>query len=468
MKVHFMGIAGSGASAAAEIAKAYGFEVTGCDLALEGHSPKHLNGVGLLAITPAIISFDPENPELKEARKLGIDILTWQEFTGKYLMKDKFIIAVTGTHGKSTTTAMIAKLLEDAKLDPTVLLGAVVPEWGSNYRMSNNQDSVIASTSTTLSINSAKQSSSDKNPTKIASSSFDKLRTPRNDASGIFVIEADEAYDSFLNYKPDISVVTNIEMDHPEYFKNLEAVQKSFEKFLLATKQTIVANISDPSVADVIKVVMKASDNQLSSDRSTIVQYLDYSKNELNFSLKIPGGFNKQNAKAAFQVGLLLGIDPEVIKKSLSSFTGVSRRFEYLGNYKGREVYSDFGHHPTEVKTTMEAARQKWPDKHIWLIFQPHMFSRTKSLFKKFVEVFKQIPVNQILIMEIYPSRETDTGLVNSQELVDAVDSNKVDYISGVEELKKILNKEIRPGDIIFFMGAGDIDQMARKLVVKD
>ena len=419
-KVHFMGIAGSGASAAAAIAKADGFEVTGCDLALDGHNPKHMEGVDILAITPAVTSFDPNNPELEEARKLGIEVLTWQQFSGKYLLNEKFVIAVTGTHGKSTTTAMIAKLLEDANLDPTVLLGATLPEWKANHRAGKSK---------------------------------------------YFVIEADEAYDSFLNYRPDISVVTNIEMDHPEYFKDLDAVKRSFEKFLLQTKSTVVANISDPNIADVIKVVMKTPNNQLSSDRSTFVQFLDYSKNEINFPLKLPGDFNKLNAAAAFQVGLLLNINPEVIKESLSNLTGVGRRFEKIGTYKGREVYSDFGHHPTEVKTTMEAAREKFPDKYIWLIFQPHMFSRTKALFKEFVEVLKHLPVNQVLIMDIYPSREVDTGSVSSKELVDAVDNNKVDYISDVEELKEILNKEIRPGDIIFFMGAGDIDKIARELL---
>ena len=425
-KVHFMGIAGSGASAAAEIAKSQGFEVSGCDLSLEGHSSKHLNShmssgnVDILAITPAVLSFDPNNPEVAEAKKIGIPVMTWQAFTGKYLLKDKFVIAVTGTHGKSTTTAMIAKVLEEANLDPTVLLGAILPEWKTNYRFGKSK---------------------------------------------YFIIEADEAYDNFLNYKPDISVITNIEMDHPEYFKDLHAVKESFKKFLLQTKKTIIANISDPNIADVLKVVMKTSSGQTSDDRQLFINYLDYSKNEINFPLKIPGEFNKLNTKAAFQVGLLLGIDTAIIRKSLSNFTGVGRRFERLGNYKGREVYSDFGHHPTEVKATMQAAREKFPNQYIWLIFQPHMFSRTKGLFKEFAEVFKNLPVNQALILDIYPSREVDTGLVSSQELVDAVNDNKVDYISGVEELKEILNKEIRPGDIIFFMGAGDIDKIARDLL---
>ena len=435
MKVHFLGIGGSGASAIAAIAQSQGFEVTGCDLEpknefttqfkdsqlLKGHDPKHLashmesGNVDILAISPAITSLDPNNPELVEARKKGVTVLTWQKFMGKYLQKDKFVIAICGTHGKSTVTAMIGQLLEDAGLDPTVELGAIVPKWGKNYRIGKGK---------------------------------------------YFVTESDEFNDNYLPTHPDISVVTSIEMDHPEYFKDFEAVKVSFKKFLLQTKSTIVANISDPGVAEVLKDVMKTNSHIPSGN----VDYLDYSKNEIPLALKIPGQFNEQNANAAFQVGLLLGIKPETIRKSLNNFAGAGRRFEHLGNYRGREVYSDFGHHPTEIKTTMEAAREKFKGQYIWLIYQPHMFSRTKALFKDFVEVFKNLPVNHTLIMDIYPSREKNIGLVSSQELVDKISKNNVDYVTE-DELKKILSTEPQPGDILFFMGAGDIDKIARELV---
>jgi UDP-N-acetylmuramate--alanine ligase len=429
IKVHFLGITGSGASAVAAIAKAESYSITGCDKAPShefvknfeefsvqtGHSPEHLKDIEILVVTPAVFSLDPDNEEIKVAKEKGIEVLTWQQFMGKYLQKDKFVIAVCGTHGKSTVTAMIGTMLEDAGLDPTVELGAVVPRWKSNFRVSGQSAN----------------------------------------GRGYFVTEADEFNDNFLSTKPDIVVVTNIEMDHPEYFKDFDDLLDSYEEFLQGTKQTIVANLSDEWVAEILKQVMK----------KTKVNGVDYSKHELNLPLLIPGKFNELNAQAAFQVGLLLGIDPIVIRKSLAQYSGIGRRFEHLGTYKGREVYSDFGHHPTEIKTTMQAAREKFPDAYIWLIFQPHMFSRTKSLFKEFVTVFKDLPVNQALIMDIYPSREVDNGLVSSKELVEAIDSGKVDYLENMEELKKILNDEIRPGDIIFFMGAGDIDQMARELV---
>ena len=291
-KIHFLGIGGSGASGAAAIAEAQGFEVTGCDLEphnefttifktnqlLTGHSPEHLychpksslslrdhevakqssmivedsslivqndkneksdKLVDILAVTPAIFSLDPNNPELLAAKEKGIPILTWQEFLGKYLTKDKFVIAVCGTHGKTTTTAMIGQLLEDASMDPTVLLGAIIPKWGVNFRLSRQN----------------------------------------THGRGYFVLEADEFNDNFLPIKPDIAVVTNIEMDHPEYFKDLKAVKESFKKFLLQTKKTMVANLTDPGVAEVVKVVMKTPIMQKSDDRQYFVKYLDYSKN---------------------------------------------------------------------------------------------------------------------------------------------------------------------------------------------
>ncbi|MBI2017842.1 UDP-N-acetylmuramate--L-alanine ligase [Candidatus Daviesbacteria bacterium] len=446
MKIHFLGIGGSGASAAAAIAQAQGYEITGCDLEpnnkftlhigsvkLEkGHSASHIGSgkVDILAVTPAIFSLDPNNSELLAAKEKKIPVITWQQFVGEYLTNDKFVIAVCGTHGKTTTTAMIAQMLEDANLDPTVLLGAIHPKWGTNYR----------------------------------------IQRQTTNGRGYFAIEADEFNDNFLHLKPDITVVTNIEMDHPEYFKDFESYKESFEKFLLQSKQTIVANLSDSNVAEVVKHVMKTP-RQKHSDHDDFVQYLDYSRNELHFPMQIPGEFNKLNAQAAMQVGLLLEIDPQTIRQSLQNYSGVGRRFEYLGDYNNAKVYSDFGHHPTEIKVTMEAARQKFPNNRIILIYEPHMFSRTKALFDDFVKVFKELPVDKIIITDIYPSREVDTGLVNSQQLVESINSEVVPKVRNsvkMVPINQILNEvkaEVKNGDVVFFMGAGDIDKLPRKLV---
>lgn len=427
-KVHFLGIGGSGASAAAAIAQEQGFEITGCDLDIsnefttpfsldqlqKGHSASHIGSgeANILAVTPAIFSLDPGNEELLEARKLGIPILTWQEFVGKYLMEGKFVIAVSGTHGKTTATAMIGKLLEDAGLNPTVVIGAIVPSWKANY--------------------------------KVGSSKY-------------FVVEADEYNDNYLSINPDISVVTNIDMDHPEYFKDFEEYKESFKKFLLKTKDVGVVNLTDASVAEIVKVVMK--------EPGHAATYLDFSKQEFNLSLQVPGSFNKLNAQAAFQVGLLLGINPENIKSSLQNFTGTARRFEYIGDYQGAKVYSDFGHHPTEIRETVKALREKFPENRILLIYQPHMFTRTKYLFDDFVKVFKEAPADKIFIMDIYKSREHDLGEVTSKQLVEAINKSSVSHLGGVTETLDKLRPEIKNGDIVFFMSAGDTDRLAKELI---
>ena len=431
-KVHFLGIGGSGASAVAAIANSYGFEVTGCDLnpfneftssafqpgvvkLNKGHSPDHLlDTIDILAVTPAIFSLDPKNPELLEAKKLGIEILTWQQFMGKYLEGGKFVIAVAGTHGKTTTTAMVAQILEDAHLDPTVELGTIIPKWKSNYRVGKSK---------------------------------------------FFITEADEFNDNFLASHPDITVLTNIEMDHPEYFKDFESYKQSLLKFLYQVKGKIIANLSDPGVSAVLETFQKDKEKKYNPE------IIDYSKSEINFPLKVMGEFNKLNATAAFQVGLTLGIDPTIIRSSLMRFSGTQRRLEHLGKFKGADIYSDFGHHPTEIKVTMEAVREKYPQRRIILIFQPHMFSRTKALFDDFVKVLKDLPVNQVMVMDIYPSREKDTGLISSKDLVEAIKNPLVAYIGSLQEAEKFIELGIRIGDLVIFMGAGNIDELARKLV---
>lgn len=388
INIHFLGILGSGASAAAKIAEAQGFQVSGCDKDLEGHSPDHVKnidpdkiGVDILAVTPAIFSLDPHNSELLAAKEKNIPVLTWQEFMGKYLQRQKFVIAVAGTHGKSTTTAMIGQMLEDAGLDPTVELGAEVHRWKENFRVGHSK---------------------------------------------FFVCEADEYNDNFLNFKPDIAVVTNIEMDHPEYFKDLTAVKKSFDKF--KGKSRKVFDKPEPKLID--------------------------------FPLQVPGDFNILNASLAYQVGITLGIKKDIIKKSLQNYKGIGRRFEDLGNYHGAKVYSDFGHHPTEIKVTMQAAREKFLKSKILLIFEPHMFTRTYKLFDNFVKVFKTLPVDQIIITDIYPSRELDTGLINSKQLVKAINKQNTIYVP-----KNKLSDYLIKNGVIFFMGAGDIDKIAKKLI---
>lgn len=420
--VHFLGIGGSGASAIAAIAQTQGFKISGCDkypineftgifdrnILKEGHSVKHLEGVDILAVTPAIFSADPNNEELKSARDRGIKTMTWQEFMGEFLEKDKFVIGVCGTHGKSTITAMIGLILEDAGLDPTVELGAIVPRWNTNFRTGKSK---------------------------------------------YFITEADEFNDNFLPSKPDIAVVTTIEMDHPEYFKDYEDIKSSFREFLTPTREKIIANLLDNGVRDVL--------NNISSENTEIV---NYSKNLINFPLLIPGRFNLLNASAAFQVGLALNIDPVKIQKSLETFTGVGRRFEFLGDINGGQIYTDFAHHPTELKVTVQAARDKYPESNLIVFFQPHMYSRTLALFNEFVEVLKNLPVSHVYLLDIYKAREPENPNVSSQKLAETINDPKITYIKD-EDIDRIIHNT-NENDVVIFMGAGPIDGIARRLVL--
>ncbi|MBI2011574.1 UDP-N-acetylmuramate--L-alanine ligase [Candidatus Daviesbacteria bacterium] len=464
-KVHFLGIAGSGASAVAAIAKSWGFEITGCDLnpfneftsqfekeiLMEGHSKNHLythpearaplgrkdleeldssqaspnqndSLVDLLVITPAILSLDPSNEELKEAKDKGVPVLTWQEFLGKNLLKDKFVIAVCGTHGKTTTTALIGSLLEDAGLDPTVELGSIFPKWGKNFRVGKSK---------------------------------------------YFVLEADEFNDNFLSYPTDIAIVTNIDFDHPEFFKDLNAYRKSFIKFLSQVKKLIIANLSDLGVYEILGLHLEGG-KQEQNDIFNLIKVIDYSATKIDLPLKIIGEYNFQNALATYNLGLSLGLDSTTIRNSLMKFMGVSRRQEYLGECNGAKIYSDFGHHPIEIKVTIEAFRKKFPGKRLVLIFQPHMFTRTKALFKEFVGVFQRLPADQVFIADIYKSREKDFGLVNSKQLVEAINKKTISYIGDINHAKDFIKLVIRKDDLVIFQGAGDIDNLARQLVKND
>jgi len=419
MKVHFMGIGGSGASAVASIAKERGFTVTGCDKDIDsdflkefkieeieqGHSVSHLKGVDILAVSPAIFSSDPENKELIKAREKGIMVMTWQKFMGEYLLKGKLVVSVCGTHGKSTTTAMVGVLLEEGGFDPTVELGAILPGWRKNFRIG---------------------------------------------VSKYFVVEADEFNDNFLSIEPEMAVVTSIEMDHPEYFKDFDSYKRSFRKFLSRAK-VLIANMSDQVVREVVGSLKNK-------------KVIDYSKNLIDFKIYVPGFYNKLNASAAYQVGLELGIKKEIIKKSLRGFKGIGRRFEYLGEFKGALVYIDFAHHPGAIQVVLQTMKEQFPEKKILVIFQPHMYSRTKTLFNEFVRVFRDADIEKIIILDIYKAREEPIPGVSSKKLVEMIDDLKVEYRQEAELEQSLIKREVF-GEVLFFVGAGPINKIAQRLV---
>lgn len=413
-KIHFMGVGGTGCSAVYFIAKSFGYSVSGCDKEIssfigsergiqKGHDPSHLVGVGTLVYSPAIPALDPQNPELGSARARGIETMPWERFVASEFLNDKFVVAVSGTHGKSTTTAMIATILEKAGLDPTCLVGAIVNSWGRNFRVGKSK---------------------------------------------YFVIEADEYGEKFLEFSADIAVITNIDFDHPEYFKNLEEVKLAFEKFVKNTKKGSVlvagpgVNIQNPN-GETLRVESNG------------------------FNLKLIGEFNKTNAAFAAAVARKLDISEEIIKGTLENFSGLVRRFEFKGEEKGVAVFDDYAHHPIAVLETSKAIREKFPDKKIWLVFQPHLFTRTRALFKEFKVAFEKAPVDEIILVDIFAAREKDTGEVSSKDLAKSIEGKKVKYIPEIEEAATHLVKEVSAGDLVVSMGAGSIPALSEILLKK-
>lgn len=418
-RLHFMGIRGSGASAAAALALNNGYEVEGSDQAPKSEYSSYLTDKGVkietsfdqvklaaidkLVYTPAVVESGQGNQLIKASRDKNIETLTWQEFVGRYLLKDKKVIGITGTNGKSTTTALIGLILEKAGLDPTVLLGAKVPNWQANFRFGSG---------------------------------------------GYFVIEADEAYGSFWNYPTDILVITNIQMDHPEFYKDFDDYQQGFQKFIELSKPNSVL-VAGPQVA-------LNNPNGKTIRLDTIPQ----------FKLKIPGQYNLENAALATLACLQIGVDENIIREVCEAFTGLSRRFEFKGKHNNIEVYEDFAHHPDGIKKVSHAAKDKFPGKKIWIVFQPHLYSRTKALYKEFVTIFRSVAVDKVVLTKIYASRETDDLGLNMAKMAKEV-GNGCLYLENNDQIFKTIEANSNEIDILLILGAGDIYKLTNILTRK-
>ena len=430
MKIHFIGIGGIGVSALAQYYLSKGYQVSGSDLvsseiteALKKKGAKILIGkhrkenlpknVDLVIYSPAV---QKTNPELRAAFK--IQILSYPEALGK-LTEQYYTIAVSGTHGKSTTTAMISLILIKAGLDPTVIIGTKLKEFGdSNCRVGKSK---------------------------------------------YLVIEADEHFASFLNYWPKIIILTNIEADHLDYYKNLNNILKTFKKYVghLPKDGYLVANKDDKNIRSIFSTTVK-----------NVLWYSlkDKESRELQTILKIPGEHNIYNALAALTLARTLKISDGISLKSLSEFHGSWRRFEIIkGNLGGKKItiVSDYGHHPTKVRVTLKAAREKWPKEKIYCVYQPHQYQRTYYLFADFVKTFKQAPMNKIIITDIFDVAGREEGdikkKVNSEKLVKAINKKGVVYLSK-EKILDYIRDNIREIDVLIIMGAGDIYRLVDSL----
>lgn len=436
MKVYFIGIGGIGISALAQYYLAKGNEVYGSDLVSseitdllkkkgatvvtgpqkEENLPE---GIELVIYSPAVCI---ENPERREGEKLGIKIQSYPEALGD-LTREYFTIAVSGTHGKSTTTAMISLILEKAGLDPTVIVGTKLKEFGgSNFREGKSE---------------------------------------------YLVIEADEWNASFLNYTPKIIVLNNIEEEHLDFYRDLGHILETYKEYVghLSEDGKIIVNNDD----DNIKVVI----GDLEKKIITTFSISDKEADSLKRILKVPGEHNVYNALAALRVAQSLGVTDDVSLDALSEYEGVWRRFEVKeGEVNGKKitVINDYGHHPTEVRVTLEAAREKYPDKKIYCVFQPHQCQRTYYLFSSFVNAFKNLPIDKAIITDIYDvvgREKIDVAKqVSSEKLVEVINSPDVTYLKE-EDIKDYLERKLKGGEVLIIMGAGDIYKLADSFSTK-
>ncbi len=440
MKIYFIGIGGIGVSALAKYYLQNDHIVSGSDLvsseitdSLEKIGAKIIIGRHKSANVPSdasLVIFSPavktDNPEFLRAKKYNLPIKSYPEALGE-LTKKYFTIAVSGTHGKSTTTAMLGLLLVKAGLDPTVIVGTKIKEFGdSNCRVGKGQ---------------------------------------------YLVIEADEHFASFLNYRPQIIVLTNIEADHLDFYKNINNILRTFKKYIahLSIDGKLIINWDDKNLRRIISNFQFLISNQIS-----IIKYqLSKSKDteQLKRILKVPGDHNVSNALATLTTARALKILDEISFKAISEYKGAWRRFEEqelkIGNCK-LKIISDYGHHPTEVRATLTAAREKYPNKKIWCVFQPHQYQRTYYLFNQFIRVFKKAAVDNLVITDIYDvaGREEKTirKKVSAEKLVKAIKKENVVYLPK----KKILNylkKNMQSGEILIIMGAGDIYDLTRVIL---
>lgn len=422
-KIHFIGIGGIGMSALARYFLSEGDIVTGSEL-VKSEITDGLEKVGVL-ITKKIKDVDlvvysnalrDNNPELKKARKLGIKCITYPEALGE-LTKKYFTIAISGTHGKSTTSAMTALILIKNGLDPTVIIGTKLKEFNdSNFRKGK---------------------------------------------SNYLVIEADEYKEAFLNYNPDIIVLTNIEADHLDYYKNIDNILNAFEKYTkrLSKGGTIIANKDDSNILRLLRNKKFKSFSLKNKDAK-----------EVSSALKIPGEYNVSNALAALEVAKTLKIKKLDAIKALSEYHGSWRRFEIFKT-KDLIIISDYAHHPTAVLKTLVATREKFKNKKITCIFQPHQYHRTYSFFNEFVNVFKRAPVDQLIISKIYDvaGREDkkSKASVSSAKLAKAVNNPRVVSMEKFEDIKKYVYDNCKKGEVVVVMGAGDVYNLFLDLTKK-
>ena len=435
--IYFIGIGGINMSSLAHISRLRGYRVGGSDrekttlterLKAEGieiyyeHNSDNMESYDAVVYTVAI---SPENPEYVRAIEMGIPCISRADYLGYLMLGYENRIGVSGMHGKSTCTSMCATVFMEADGDPTVLSGAELDAMGGAYRIGHSEN---------------------------------------------FIFEACEYMDSFLDFNPSLAIILNIELDHVDYFANIEQVCSSYSKFASITGNTgkVIANIDNEYIPTVladyegevitIGVVTKSADYTAINIRypNGFANFDIMYKGEYltHVKLSVTGEHNVYNALAAFVAAHVSGLDPDKIARGLTKFQGAKRRMEYKGTLNGGLVFDDYGHHPTEVATTLEGVKKRNDVQRLFCVFQPHTYTRTYALMDDFATSFDS--VDQVYIADIYPARETDDLGISGKTLAIRI-GDKAEYISGFENLANEINSNLMEGDVLVVMGAGDI-----------
>lgn len=448
--IHMIGIGGTSMSGIAEILKKWGFNITGSDTQASdvtnklietginvviGHDPSLVAGADLVVYSAAI---RPDDVELVRAHELNIPTVERKDILGEITKGFRNTICVSGTHGKSTTTSMVSMCFLQAKKDPTIQVGAVLDEIGGNYRVGNSEN---------------------------------------------FIIEACEYSESFLSFYPKAEIILNIDNDHLDYYKSIDNIIAAFIKYIkLLPDDGILVYNADDEHCDHFSQYTKAKSltfginklnanyvaKNISYDKNGYASFDVYHNNVFykTFKLSVPGKHNVYNALACIALCDEFGLDKGDIKEGLQKYTGVKRRFEYLGEVNGAKVYDDYGHHPTEILAVANALKKKKYN-HSWVIFQPHTYSRTKALLDDFARCLTNF--DNIIVTDIYAARETNTYGISSRDIVNKIDSlgRKAYYIPNFDDIVDFIKRNAKENDVIITQGAGTITKVGHKLVGK-
>ena len=448
--IYFIGIGGISMSGLAEILLTEGFRVSGSDMKqseltedLErkgatvyyGQTVSHLTkDIDLVVYTSAI---HPDNPEYIAMNELQLPSLTRAELLGQLMTNYKIPIAVSGTHGKTTTTSMISEILLENDSDPTLSIGGILKDIGGNFRIGK---------------------------------------------SDYFVAEACEYTNSFLSLFPKIGIILNIEEDHLDFFKDIHDIRHSFHRFacLLPEDGTLILNgdieqheeITRETACRIITYGTSASCDYYCSDISydghahATFTLHSPGREEEQFALAVPGEHNVSNAMAAIALADLLHIDRRTVKRALLHFTGTDRRFEYKGKKNGFTIIDDYAHHPTEITATLKAA-VNYPHHTLWCVFQPHTYTRTKSFLPEFAKAL--LHADKVVLADIFPARETDTLGISSKNLQDEILrlGGECYYLPSFDAIENFLLENCRKDDLLITMGAGDVVKIGENLLQK-